>query len=124
MAIDLEAMKARLEAKRDELRQSIGELTEAQPRPIDPNEASEGPQEFEEFAVDVTEMEDERSIRAVQRTLLQEVEQALERIKQGTYGICINCGRPIDEKRLEAVPWAARDIVCEEQFEEQQPAEA
>ncbi len=120
MAIDIEAMKARLEAKRAELRESLGELTEAQPQPVDPNEASEGPQDFEEAAVDVNEMEDERAIRAVQRTLLQEVEAALERIKQGTYGYCTTCGRSIEEKRLEAMPWAARDIVHEEQFEEQQ----
>jgi DnaK suppressor protein len=69
-------------------------------------------------------MEDERAIRANQRQLLQEVEAALERIEHGTYGICTNCGRPIDEKRLEAMPWAPRDIVCEEQLEERQSDEA
>ena len=124
MAINLDEMKKRLEAKRSELRRSLGDLTEAQPQPVDPNEASEGPQDFEDAAVDVNAMEDERAIRANQRELLQKVEAALERIKQGTYGFCTNCGRPIDEKRLEAMPWAARDIVCEEQLEERRAAEA
>jgi DnaK suppressor protein len=116
MAIDLEAMKARLEAKRAELLQSIGDLTEASPQPVDPIEASEGSQEFEDAAVDINEMEDERAIRENERELLGEVEAALARIEQGTYGICTNCGQPIDEKRLEAIPWAALCITCEERL--------
>ena len=67
MAINLEEMKTRLEAKRRELRESLGELTEAQPEPIDPIQASEGTEDAEEAAVDINEMEDERAIRANQR---------------------------------------------------------
>lgn len=37
---------------------------------------------------------------------LTEVRQALERIKDGTYGQCVACGRPIEAARLDAVPWA------------------
>lgn len=33
------------------------------------------------------------------------VREALERIRHGTYGTCIDCGRPIEPARLEAVPW-------------------
>lgn len=123
MAIDIDKMKARLEAKRDELRRSLGDLTEASPQVVDPDVASEGPQDFEESAIDITEMEDERAIRANERKLLNDVEQALERIRNGTYGKCTNCGKPIDERRLEAIPWAAVGIECEERLEEQQLAE-
>jgi DnaK suppressor protein len=38
---------------------------------------------------------------------LQAVEDALERIKDGTYGKCTQCGRDIESARLEAIPWAA-----------------
>ena len=38
--------------------------------------------------------------------LLGEIEAALHRIDEGTYGICVACGRPIAEQRLEAVPYA------------------
>jgi RNA polymerase-binding transcription factor DksA len=38
--------------------------------------------------------------------LLGEVERALQQIDAGTYGICVVCGRPIDEARLQAVPYA------------------
>lgn len=38
--------------------------------------------------------------------LLGEIEAALERLDAGTYGLCVNCGKPIDSERLEAVPYA------------------
>ena len=117
MAIDLNEMKIRLEAKRAELQQSIVDLTEAHPEPVGPIEASEGPQEFEDVAVDFLEIQQEQSILVNQQALLTEVKDALKRIEDGTYGKCVNCGRPIPEKRLEAIPWAARDVKCEEQLE-------
>lgn len=42
--------------------------------------------------------------------LLDEIEGALRRLDDGTYGTCGVCGRPIDEERLEAVPWATMCI--------------
>lgn len=39
--------------------------------------------------------------------LLVEIDAALERIENGTYGTCVACGKPIGGERLEAVPWAA-----------------
>ncbi len=118
MTIDLNRMKIRLEAKRAELQQSIVGLTEAHPEPVGPIEASEGPQDFEDVAVDFLETQQEQSILVNQQALLTEVEDALKRIEDGTYGKCVNCGRPIPEKRLEAIPWAARDVKCEEQLEQ------
>ena len=38
--------------------------------------------------------------------LLTEIDAALGRIDDGTYGLCVNCGKPIGEERLEAVPYA------------------
>ena len=38
--------------------------------------------------------------------LLAEIEAALGRIDDGTYGLCVNCGKPIGEERLEALPYA------------------
>ena len=118
MTINLEQIKKRLEAKRAELQENIKGLTEAHPRPVDAIEASEGPQDFEEIAVDFLETQQEQSLLVNQQALLTEVEHALERIEQGTYGKCVDCGQPIPEKRLEAIPWAARDVKCEEQLEQ------
>jgi RNA polymerase-binding transcription factor len=118
MTIDLNIMEHRLEAKRDELRASIAGLTEANPTPTDPIEAGEGPNDFEDIAVDFLEIQQEQSIRVNEQALLTEVLLALKRIDDGTYGICANCRKPIPEKRLEAIPWAARDIKCEEELEQ------
>jgi DnaK suppressor protein len=44
---------------------------------------------------------------ALESETLIQVEEALQRIEDGTYGKCRACGRPIEAARLEAVPWAA-----------------
>jgi DnaK suppressor protein len=51
-----------------------------------------------------------------EQQLLRSVESALGRIRDGTYGTCLSCGKEIDEKRLGAVPWALHCIHCEEDF--------
>ncbi|MGA7521777.1 MAG: TraR/DksA family transcriptional regulator [Acidobacteriaceae bacterium] len=45
------------------------------------------------------------------------VRVALERLREGTYGECMHCGRPIGEKRLEALPWTPYCIDCQEKVE-------
>jgi RNA polymerase-binding protein DksA len=41
-----------------------------------------------------------------ERALLQEIDEALERIRTGQYGICLATGKPIGKARLKAKPWA------------------
>lgn len=48
------------------------------------------------------------------RFILQLIDEALERITKGTYGYCIACFGKIQQKRLEAVPWARHCIHCQE----------
>ena len=48
---------------------------------------------------------------------LRDVEDALARIEDGTYGTCIDCGEDIPEARLNAVPWAAYCIRDQEKRE-------
>ncbi len=45
------------------------------------------------------------------------VQKALARIADGTFGDCVTCGKPIGQKRLEAVPWTPRCIECQERIE-------
>lgn len=45
---------------------------------------------------------------------------ALERLREGTYGECIECGNMIGEKRLEALPWTSYCIDCQEKIEKGQ----
>ena len=46
-----------------------------------------------------------------------EIDQALMRMKEGSYGLCVRCGEAIDERRLEAVPTARYDAACQTQIE-------
>jgi len=48
------------------------------------------------------------------RRVLQLVDEALERLKNGTYGLCVSCQEEVQVKRLEAVPWARHCIECQE----------
>ena len=54
--------------------------------------------------------------------LLVAIDAALQRIENGTYGKCVNCGAPIPEERLEAMPWATLCIDCKRKEERARPA--
>ena len=58
------------------------------------------------------------SISDAERTLLLQVEEALDRIEKGTYGACAHCGQPIARQRLDAIPWARHCIHCQELLEQ------
>ena len=48
------------------------------------------------------------------RQTMRVVDEALRGIKEGTFGECSHCGKPIQRKRLEAVPWARHCIDCQD----------
>jgi DnaK suppressor protein len=43
----------------------------------------------------------------------EEIVSAIDRIQEGTYGNCVGCGKEIDLRRMEAVPWSKFCIVCQ-----------
>jgi DnaK suppressor protein len=52
--------------------------------------------------------------------MIAEIDQALLRIDEGSYGKCQRCGKDIEERRLEAVPTARYDAVCQEAVEREE----
>lgn len=52
-----------------------------------------------------------------EKQLLQMVEEALRRVRDGSFGRCLSCGDEINSKRLEAVPWTRYCIACQERIE-------
>lgn len=48
--------------------------------------------------------------------LLREIDEALVRMNDGSYGTCQECGEPISLKRLEALPWALYCVSCQEEL--------
>ncbi len=69
-------------------------------------------------ALDEVQLAGERelAIRNLDResALLRHVRSALARIRDGSYGVCLHCDEDIKPKRLDAVPWAAFCIRCQE----------
>lgn len=55
--------------------------------------------------------------------LVADIDQALLRIEEGSYGICARCGKAIDERRLEALPTARYDAACQSIIEQQSQEE-
>ena len=47
---------------------------------------------------------------------LRDVNEALDRLDSGEYGVCLNCDEPIPVKRLDALPWAKYCLQCQTQF--------
>jgi DnaK suppressor protein len=52
------------------------------------------------------------------RTILNMIDAALKRITTDEYGVCANCQEEMQQKRLEAVPWAKNCINCQEKIEQ------
>jgi len=70
------------------------------------------PADFEEQA---TELENQEALEVIQKTEtaeIQQIEAALKRISEGTYGTCAKCGGVIDPRRLKALPTAATCVPC------------
>ncbi|MBI2026240.1 MAG: TraR/DksA C4-type zinc finger protein [Deltaproteobacteria bacterium] len=61
-------------------------------------------------------------LRDRERVLLQKIEDALDRIEQGEFGVCESCGEEIERKRLEARPVTTLCIGCKEEQEQKERA--
>jgi RNA polymerase-binding transcription factor DksA len=59
------------------------------------------------------------SLLSQEQDALYEIDEALKRIEQGTYGICELCNKPILHARLEAIPFARYTVDCQSQLEKQ-----
>lgn len=51
------------------------------------------------------------------RSLISLIDGSLQRIRTGTFGVCVGCGDDIEARRLEAVPWTEHCLRCQEAFE-------
>ena len=54
----------------------------------------------------------------IDRSVLQLIDEALQRIKENKFGACVQCGEELQQKRLEAVPWAPHCVTCQEKQEQ------
>jgi DnaK suppressor protein len=108
----LESFKKRLEERQLSLRKTVSR-TEEDGRIADQDTA----QDIADRAASSYTKEFLFSQSNNDRQLLQMVETALQRIREGAFGECVNCGNEINSKRLEAVPWTRYCIECQEKLE-------
>ncbi len=78
--------------------------------------------EFEESAKLDRDREYISGLLTKDTDVLSEIEDALKRIKEGTYGYCIDTGKEIPESRLEAMPWTPRCREAQEAYERRRGA--
>ena len=108
----VEAFKKRLEERQRELRTAVSR-NEQDGRAADLDTA----QDVADRASSSYQKEFLFHQSSNDRQLLQMMEGALSRIREGTFGECISCGNEINIKRLEAVPWTRYCIECQEKLE-------
>jgi len=91
-----------------------GELAQLQTNKSSAEERREGSPfgKREEEATETLELEKRLVLENRIRQELASVEHALEKIEKGTYGLCDNCGKPIDPQRLEVLPQASLCLNC------------
>jgi DnaK suppressor protein len=108
----IDYFKKRLETRQQELRRTVSRI-EQDGRTVD----EESTQDIADRAASSYNKEFLFHQSNNDRQLLQMVENALGRMREGSFGECISCGKEINMKRLEAVPWTRHCIECQEKLE-------
>jgi DnaK suppressor protein len=112
MAVDVERFKELLEEERRRVVDAIEYLHKENPGSIEEETEDETSNNIAEAATATLDREIDYTLEENSEHVLAEIEGALKRIEEGTYGVCVNCGKPIAEERLTAIPWATYCIDC------------
>ncbi len=114
---ELEIFKKIILEKRQELLKGLGQLKDSEVTSTLKDASGENSAySFHMADVGTDNMEREKAFFFATREgkYLTHIDQALERIENGTYGICSDCNNPIPLERLKAVPTATRCVPCKE----------
>ena len=107
MGLDLERVRANLETERERLQAAIQSVNHVGSLLEETGDLSISTDDhIADSATDTYMRELDGGLEENAEHLLEEIDKALGRIEDGTYGKCGKCGRPIGDERLEAVPWA------------------
>lgn len=102
--------RQRLEEVRDELDRSVAVLNGAhQQHPL----VSDYPQDPADAGTNLAETDRAEAILAAAKARRVLILEALRRLDEGNYGLCVDCRRTVPDGRLEAKPEAARCVTCQ-----------
>ena len=111
MTTGLNLLRSRLESEQRRLNKEL-EQSIASARPTEERREGSPFGKREEEATESLELEKRLALEKRIREQLAEVEHALQKFQEGTYGLCDSCGQPIDPARLEALPQASLCLNC------------
>ena len=110
--IDTEHFRARLEDELRKVRNAIEYLHKESPGVSDEitGDLAMGPGDnhLADIATETVDREIDYTLEENSGNVLREIEAALKRLDEGTYGLCTACSKPIEPERLEYLPWATQ----------------
>jgi RNA polymerase-binding protein DksA len=110
MSIDTERFRVALLEERARVERAIANLRDDHPGSVDEEVeeiAGSSDNHLAETATATLDREIDFTLEENSGKVIADIDAALKRIDEGTYGTCVNCGKPIAEARLEAYPWAS-----------------
>jgi RNA polymerase-binding protein DksA len=120
MTIDTERYETLLLEERERVERTIASLREDHPGRLD-EEVEEisatHDNHLAETATATLDREIDYTLEENSTRMLAQIDAALKRVSDGTYGKCTSCGREIAAERLDAYPWAALCIECKREAE-------
>jgi len=111
MAKVFNLLRSRLEQERKRLAEELEQL-KANVRSADERREGSPFGKREEEATESFELEKRLALEKRMKDQLADIERALHKFDEGTYGLCDSCGQPIDPDRLEALPQARLCLSC------------
>jgi len=114
MTTNFSLHRSRLENEQKRLTEQLNQL-EASVRPAQERREGSPFGKREEEAAETLELENRLALEKRIKEQLAEVEHALHKFEEETYGLCEGCGQPIDPARLEALPQAKLCMSCKTQ---------
>jgi DnaK suppressor protein len=113
MSVDLDDRRTELLALRERVLGAAQYIVEGD---VDDGELSSaaGDQHIADHASEMVDRELDESLGVNAGQIVHEIDRALEKIEDGTYGLCERCGQPIPEERLDAVPYATLCVSCKQ----------
>jgi RNA polymerase-binding protein DksA len=120
MSIDTQRFREALLEERQRVEHALATLRDEHPGSLDDEVeeiAATSDNHLAETATATLGREIDYTLGENSEEVLAQIDAALKRIDDGTYGTCTNCGREIPQQRLEAYPWASLCIDCKRQAE-------
>jgi DnaK suppressor protein len=120
MTVDVDRFRSALLDERERVEKALANLRDDHPGTLDEEVeeiAATSDNHLAETATATLGREIDYTLGENSEEVLSQIDAALKRIEEGTYGTCARCGKPIAPERLEASPWASLCIDCKREAE-------